>query len=64
MLESGGGVAGSSGGYAKGEGVRVDEEAMMPVSSGVPGENSEVPLDEHGLLLKETEGIEINPGRR
>ncbi|MEY3458602.1 MAG: hypothetical protein RL215_1759 [Planctomycetota bacterium] len=65
MFESGGSSsAGGSGGYAQDSGVAAGGEVMLPVSSGVPGEAGTVPLDENGLLLKETEGVELNPGRR
>lgn len=38
-------------------------EATLPVSSAPNADAGNVPVDEHGLLLRETEEIRLNPGR-
>jgi hypothetical protein len=40
-----------------------DSEQLLPVSSVPDAKNASVPLDENGLLLQETEQIQLNPGK-
>lgn len=49
--------------FAEKQNSQAASEHLLPVSSAPDANTATVPVDENGLLLQETEQIQLNPGR-